>query len=331
MTTCKSRTVTILQALFAALAIAALTASSAFASGAPIVKTKAATLIGGTEATLNAGVNPNGATTKYYFEYGTTTAYGSKTEEASLLGVTKEIAVSKGAQGLATSTTYHFRVVATNSSGTAFGADESFSTTTEKPEFAVKNGEKLNEVSYTAAFGPGGWQVEGDSFTCTSGTFTGTVASNKTASGKIVFTSCKKGESTCQSEGAKSGEIATQELLGTLRYISKAAKTVGLVFKPKSGESVVKLGSCIFAGHYDVRGAIIVPVEPVNVLKRGFSTGVLTEKEGAQQVSEYENAHGEKVKAILETTWPSELSYNPLGWSIGAMTVNTNKEVEIQA
>ena len=54
------------------------------ASGKPTVETKAATSLSETGATLNGLVNPNGAETKYSFEYRTTESYGTKTAEAPL-------------------------------------------------------------------------------------------------------------------------------------------------------------------------------------------------------------------------------------------------------
>ena len=48
----------------------------------PTVTTKAATSITSTSARLNGTVNPNGHATTYYFEYGPSTSYGSKTTTA---------------------------------------------------------------------------------------------------------------------------------------------------------------------------------------------------------------------------------------------------------
>jgi hypothetical protein len=105
-------------------------AAPALASGKPTVETKPATSIGETEATLNGLVNPNGAATKYYFEYGTTISYGSETAGASAGSGTSNVEESKVITGLAADTTYDFRIVATNTNGTAYGSNQVFSTTT---------------------------------------------------------------------------------------------------------------------------------------------------------------------------------------------------------
>jgi hypothetical protein len=84
-----------------------------------------------TSATLNAMVNPNGgAVTDCHFEYGTTTSYGTSVPCASLPGSEgSPVAVSAAVTGLNASTTYHFRISATNAGGTERGGDETFFTT----------------------------------------------------------------------------------------------------------------------------------------------------------------------------------------------------------
>ena len=49
------------------------------ATGPPVVITNPATLIASFSATLNGSVDPHGLTTTVYFQYGTTTSYGSTT------------------------------------------------------------------------------------------------------------------------------------------------------------------------------------------------------------------------------------------------------------
>jgi len=102
--------------------------------GAPSAVTSAATAVGETTATLNGTVNPNGQSTEYVFEWGTTTAYGQVT---ALLPVAAEDRAfhAKSAQltGLLPGTTYHFRMAAKNASGPSTGIDREF-TTSSPPE-----------------------------------------------------------------------------------------------------------------------------------------------------------------------------------------------------
>jgi hypothetical protein len=98
--------------------------------GKPVVTTEPALYANTFEPELSAAVNPNGAATKYQFEYGLTTSYGSKiptTSEGIGSGV-GAIAVGKYLSGLQRSATYHFRVVAENEVGVSYGADKAFTT-----------------------------------------------------------------------------------------------------------------------------------------------------------------------------------------------------------
>jgi streptogramin lyase len=101
-----------------------------FEPGAPTASTKAATGLTSTKATVSGTVNPSGEATTYQFEYGTTTAYGSKAPASpeSVGSGTSSVEVSKPLEGLQPGTTYHFRVVATNELGTANGEDKTFQT-----------------------------------------------------------------------------------------------------------------------------------------------------------------------------------------------------------
>ena len=80
-------------------------------------------------ATLSATINPNGLATSYHFVYGTTTGYGTSTPTTALGSGTSPLALSLPLVGLAALTTYHYALVATNSSGTTTIADGTFTTT----------------------------------------------------------------------------------------------------------------------------------------------------------------------------------------------------------
>jgi hypothetical protein len=81
-----------------------------------------------TEATLKAEINPEGLDTAYRFEWGPTTAYGSSSPESSA-GLDSSIhEVGAFLDELAVDTTYHYRVVATNSAAVKLGPDHTFTT-----------------------------------------------------------------------------------------------------------------------------------------------------------------------------------------------------------
>jgi subtilisin family serine protease/sugar lactone lactonase YvrE len=127
----------------------------------PTVITEAATAINTTQATLNGTVNPGGYSTNYYFEYGESTAYGSKTEAKPAGSGTSAVAVYEALSGLKVGTTYHFRLVAEGGGYTAKGADKEF--TTPKPPKATT--EAATEVKETAAKLNGTVNPEGTSTT----------------------------------------------------------------------------------------------------------------------------------------------------------------------
>lgn len=112
-----------------ALAVLAGTASVAVAASSPSVKTGAATNIKQTSAVLNGTVNPNGSATKYWFQWGLSTTYGSTTAVHSLKAGTNAVSVHLTASGLSPDVKYHYRLVAQNASGLTAGADRTFKTT----------------------------------------------------------------------------------------------------------------------------------------------------------------------------------------------------------
>ena len=92
--------------------------------------TGAVTALAASAATLNGTCTPGGIyEAAVSFQYGTTTAYGSQTaaiqEGPGLASRPASAAIS----GLAANTTYHYRIVATDTNGlTSPGADRSFRT-----------------------------------------------------------------------------------------------------------------------------------------------------------------------------------------------------------
>ena len=96
-----------------------------------VLKTEAATEINRTSARLNASYLGTNQATDYYFEYGTSTSYGSRFPVATELtqGPTTETTqISALVSALQPDTAYHFRVVAKNSLGTTIGQDLEFKT-----------------------------------------------------------------------------------------------------------------------------------------------------------------------------------------------------------
>jgi hypothetical protein len=100
---------------------------------APIATTLHPDGVTSTGAALHGVVNAGGDATTYRFEYGTSAGYGEQTAEASAGSGTSAQAEDVALNGLTPSTTYHYRVVATNSHGTTPGADRTFTTAAPPP------------------------------------------------------------------------------------------------------------------------------------------------------------------------------------------------------
>ncbi len=131
-------------------------AGNVWAAGGPGAATGSATSISVDNATFNGSVNPNGLPTSWYFVYGTSSSYGSRTASHSVGSGTHTVHVSVSVSGLAATTGYHFQLIASNADGTKGGGDRVLST------FGVPSVQAGTVQSLTP----------------TSGTFTGTVAPN---------------------------------------------------------------------------------------------------------------------------------------------------------
>lgn len=98
----------------------------------PQVETKDATGISNSAASLHGTVNPNGAETRYWFEYSTDSLLGSvlltTTAQMTLNASIDDTSVKTDISGLKSKTTYYFRLVGQNSQGTIRGNSQTFKT-----------------------------------------------------------------------------------------------------------------------------------------------------------------------------------------------------------
>jgi hypothetical protein len=92
----------------------------------PSVTTSAASGVTSTGATLNGVVNPNGSPTTYFFRWGKTTSYGQVTSTTSAGSGTSGQSVPTSISSLSPNTTYHYRLVASNTFGITNGSDQTF-------------------------------------------------------------------------------------------------------------------------------------------------------------------------------------------------------------
>lgn len=96
----------------------------------PAVATGGSEGIGQTTATLTGSVNPEGIPTTYRFEYGMSAGYGSSWPLSQVFAsdgsVSESVAIA--VPNLQPGVVYHYRLVASNEDGVAYGADQSFAT-----------------------------------------------------------------------------------------------------------------------------------------------------------------------------------------------------------
>ncbi len=112
----------------------------------PSVTTEPASEVRRKQATLHALVDSEESQTTYRFEYGLTAGYGKSIPAVGKsIGQGEEaVEVEETLEGLKPTTTYHFRVSATNLKGTTYGADRTFTTKAAVPPV------------YTSSFGKAG-------------------------------------------------------------------------------------------------------------------------------------------------------------------------------
>ena len=121
----------------------------------PTSVTGQAANVGGTSATLNASINPNGAATTAFFIYGTDPALqtGTTSTTGQVIGSgSSAVAVTAAITGLQPVTTYYYQAQATNSAGTTQGSILSFTTPSMD---ASLSGLTVSQGAMNSSFDPG--------------------------------------------------------------------------------------------------------------------------------------------------------------------------------
>jgi len=166
---------------------------------APTIVTNLASNRTSSSATLNGTVNPNGRTSSVYFQYGASASYGfTTTTQNGYTGSTTQ-PVSAAIAGLGPNTTYHFRLVGTNSGGISFGPDVTFMTlpagsppVINSPGTATAAVGQLFAYQITAANGPTSYTAaplpQGISFDGVRGILSGTPTNHATTQIQLTAT-----------------------------------------------------------------------------------------------------------------------------------------------
>jgi hypothetical protein len=287
---------------------------------APAVSTGAASAIGETSAAIAGTVDPNGLTvTVCRFEYGTTEAYGSTVACSSEPGSGESPQqVSAALTGLTPGQTYHYRLLARNSSGTTYGLDAQFEAAPALlPEFGVcssaagRTGGFSDKgcVKPVAGDGKYAWQpwpagpggaggtVTGpvtietasrDRLRCSAGTLAGRLSGPQSAEQTLTLTGCDAtglAGAECSS-AATAGEVRFEPLLGKLGIISAGAKPdVGWRLAALHGGPLASF-TC-GSTHYTLGGAVIAPLKSIDKASGSFSL-TFKGKRGVQTPGSFE-------------------------------------------
>lgn len=111
-----------------ALLAYALIGPATAAARAPLATTGGVANVTSSSALLKGTVNPEAKETAYYFQIGTTQAYGGTTPAVNVGSGTSTVSVAESVSSLAGFTKYHYRIVAVSSGGTTVGKDMTFRT-----------------------------------------------------------------------------------------------------------------------------------------------------------------------------------------------------------
>lgn len=102
--------------------------TAAAPTASPTVTTGTATSITTTTVVLQGTLNPNGLDTQGFFNWGTTTAYGTATANQDQGLGTTAVPFTQSITGLTAGTTYYYEAGGTNSAGSTYGSGGSFTT-----------------------------------------------------------------------------------------------------------------------------------------------------------------------------------------------------------
>ena len=116
-------------------------------ASAPIVKTGSEVSTSNSTASVKGSVRPNGASTTYWFEYGSTTSLGSRSTSQSIGSGFASIPTTGFISGLRASSTYYYRLSAENKFATVNGEVLSFQTNTSNPPRVVAPNARTNAAT----------------------------------------------------------------------------------------------------------------------------------------------------------------------------------------
>ena len=257
-----------------------------------------------TAAELNGTINPEGDSTTYWFEYGSTESFGSKTAE-KVLANTKagQYPVWETITGLTPGATYYYRIVAHNSGVTTYGKPV-MSFTTGGPTLQPLKGNAAFPLSFAVSGGHWKLDASGGEVTCEAMGGSGAFSGVKSGKLTLKLTGCKLGASKCNSAGGSSGEIETKELDSLLAFSyprefnAEELRETAFVLSPASGEvfAEIKCNAITVV----IKGQVVANIHPL-VWETGTLSLAIEAKKSAstyeQVPAAYETESGEDITA----------------------------------
>jgi IPT/TIG domain/Regulator of chromosome condensation (RCC1) repeat len=299
----------------------------------PEVTTEAATEVRESSAVLHGSYqSPKGTHFESCrWEWGLSEAYEHTLPCEILLTGTSSLTL----RGLSPGTTYHYRYVASNDIGTAYGEDEAFTTASSGlPELGrcVQRSPALGRYQdkhctvpssgedsggYEWEPGPGadpaftgsGGALSVDpgssaSFTCSASQYRGRYTGGQSATLQLTLGGCEAfyPAGKCHSEGAGEGEVLAEPLLLTLGPV-RAAKTpvVGWELASPPGTSIAT-ATCGAGEQLTISGAVIGTVKSVDHPSSTFRLQFkLSSRGGNQTVAEFEGGPGDELWLLRDS------------------------------
>jgi hypothetical protein len=207
-------------------------------------------------ASVSGTVNPGGLDAQVYFVYGLTGTYGSQSAEIDVGNGTTYVAVNTTLAGLYPGETYHYAMVVSNSNGTFYGADQTFSSGTIPPlgsSLAVLKGNPADGVPGT-----------------TFASFSPPIVN---ANGRIAFSALLRSGSTVVTSANNSG-IWAEDSGGFRHLIARTSgSAAGLI-----GATYSSLGNPVYNDNEQI--AFMAGLK----LVRGASTGIFSNATGTLSV-----------------------------------------------
>lgn len=197
-------------------------ASGSGVNTAPVVTSGTATAITQTAATVPGTITNTGcsAITAYGIEYSTTAGFANGAGTAVPSTNLSAGNFSADLTGLAIATTYYFHAWATNSAGTSYGTEGTFTTASPDPQILVSALTGFGDVCLNTTAGPGSFTITGSNLTAADITvaalsgFTYSTTSTGTYTSSLTLT--QTGGSYSQEIFVKFTPVAIQSYNGVI-------------------------------------------------------------------------------------------------------------------